>query len=152
MRYPAFITHEDDATLVEFPDAPGCQTFTRGKQVRERAREALEGWLEAQLEERTTPPRPSSRVKPPRGAALDWVAIDPILGVRLALRWAREDAGLTQSALARKMGISQQAYAKLESPDANLTMDTLERAAKALGMRVELELVPRTTGEMATVK
>lgn len=144
MRYPSFITHEGDATLVEFPDAPGCQTFTRGKQVRERAREAIEGWLEAQLEDRATPPRPSARVKPPKGAVLDWVSIDPILGVRLALRWAREDAGLTQSALAKKMGISQQAYAKLESPDANLTMETLERAAKALGMRVELELVPTT--------
>lgn len=152
MRYPAFISHEGDATLVEFPDAPGCQTFTRGKQVRERAREAIEGWLEAQLEDRTTPPRPSTRVKPPKGATLDWVAVDPILGVRLALRWAREEAGLTQGALAKKMGISQQAYAKLESPDANLTMETLERAARALGMRVELELVPRTTGGMATVR
>ena len=147
MRYPAFITHEGDATLVEFPDAPGCQTFTRGKQVRERAREAIEGWLEAQLEDRETPPRPSGRVTPPKGAALDWIAIDPILGVRLTLRWAREDAGMTQAALAKKMGISQQAYAKLESPDANLTMETLERAAKALGMRIELELVPRASGE-----
>lgn len=152
MRYPAFITHEADATLVEFPDAPGCQTFTRGKQVRERAREAIEGWLEAQLEDRATPPRPSARVKPPKGAGLDWISIDPILGVRLALRWAREDAGLTQAALAKKMGISQQAYARLESPDANLTMETLERAAKALGMRIELELVPTTTGEMAVAR
>ena len=72
------------------------------------------------------------------------MSIDPILGVRLALRWAREDAGLTQAALAKQMGISQQAYAKLESPDSNLTMETLERAAKALGMRVELELVSTT--------
>ena len=152
MRYAAFITHEGDATLAEFPDAPGCQTFTRGKQVRERAREAIEGWLEAQLEDRATPPRPSSRVKAPKGATLDWISIDPILAVRLALRRAREDAGLTQAALAKKMGISQQAYAKLESPDANLTMDTLLRAAKALGMRVELDLVPRTTGEIAAVR
>lgn len=152
MRYPAFITREGDATLVEFPDAPGCQTFTRGRNVRERAREAIEGWLEAQLDDRVTPPRPASRAKPPKGTALAWVAIDPILGVRLALRWAREDAGLTQAALAKKMGVSQQAYAKLESPDANLTMETLQRAAKALGMRVELDLVPRTTGEMATVR
>ena len=152
MRYPAFITREGDATLVEFPDAPGCQTFTRGKQVRERAREAIEGWLEAQLEDRATPPRPSERVKTPKGATLDWVSIDPVLGVRLALRWAREDAGLTQAELAKKMGISQQAYAKLESPDVNLTMETLSRAAKALGMRIELDLVPRTTGELAAVR
>jgi transcriptional regulator with XRE-family HTH domain len=57
---------------------------------------------------------------------------------------------MTQAALAKKMGISQQAYAKLDSPDANLTTDTLERAARALGMRNELELVPRAAEEIAT--
>lgn len=56
-------------------------------------------------------------------------------------RWAREDAGLTQGELAKRMGISQQGYARLESPDANFTMATLARAAEALGMRVEIELI-----------
>jgi transcriptional regulator with XRE-family HTH domain len=69
------------------------------------------------------------------------VPINPILAVRLALRWAREDARLTQARLAKRMGVSQQAYAKLESPDANFTMETLARAAKALGLRVEVDLV-----------
>jgi transcriptional regulator with XRE-family HTH domain len=49
------------------------------------------------------------------------------------------------------MGVSQQAYSKLESPDANFTMETLARAAKALGLRVELDLVQSDTGEMAAV-
>ncbi|HWE44279.1 MAG TPA: type II toxin-antitoxin system HicB family antitoxin, partial [Gemmatimonadaceae bacterium] len=61
MRYPAIISHEDGATLARFPDAPGCQTFTRRGDVRARAKEAIEGWLEVQLEERVSPPRPSSR-------------------------------------------------------------------------------------------
>lgn len=152
MRYPAIISSEGDATLAEFPDAPGCQTFTRGDDIRARAQEALEGWLEAQLEDRETPPRPSARAKVPKRAVLDWIAINPALGARLALRWAREDAGLSQAELAKRMGVSQQAYAKLESPDANLTMETLERAAEALGLRVEVDLVRRRTGEMAAVR
>ena len=142
MRYPAIITREGDATIARFPDAPGCQTFTRGGEILARAQDAIEGWLEAQLEDRETPPRPSARPKTPKHATLQWIPISPALGARLALRWAREDAGLSQAQIAKRMGVSQQAYAKLESPDANLTMETLERAAKALGLRVEVGLVP----------
>ena len=152
IRYPAIITHEGPATLAEFPDAPGCQTFTRRQNIRARAQEAIEGWLEAQLEEHETPPRPSSRLKARRGTTLDWIPINPILAARLALRWAREDAGLTQTELAKRMGVSQQAYAKLESPNANFTMETLSRAAEALGMRVEVDLVRSRSGEMAAVR
>lgn len=142
MRYPAFMTREGDATLARFPDAPGCQTFTRGGEILTRAQDAIEGWLEAQLEDRETPPRPSARPKTPRHATLQWIPISPALGARLALRWAREDAGLSQAQIAKRMGVSQQAYAKLESPDANLTMETLERAAKALGLHVDVALLP----------
>ena len=152
MRYPAIITHEGNATLAEFPDAPGCQTFTRRGDIRVVAKEALEGWLEAQLAERETPLRPSSNVKAAQGASVEWIPINAILGARLALRWAREDAGLTQAALARRMKISQQAYARLESPDANFTMATLARAAEALGMRVEVELIHQRTSAVAVSK
>ena len=152
MRYPAIISHEDGATLAQFPDAPGCQTFTRRADIGSRAQEAIEGWLEVQLEERVSPPRPSSCVKAPRGASVEMVPINPILSARLALRWAREDAGLTQAQLAKRMGVSQQAYAKLESPDANFTMETLARAAKALGLRVEVDLAQSDTREMTVVR
>lgn len=141
MRYLAIVTREGDATLAEFPDAPGCQTFTRGDDIVERAQEAIEGWLETHLADGETPPRPSERVSARKGAKVQAVGISPTLGVRLALRWAREEAGLSQAQLARRMGVSQQAYAKLESPDSNLTMATLERAAEALGMSVNVELV-----------
>ena len=142
MRYPAIITRENGATLAEFPDAPGCQTFTRDDDLCERAQEAIEGWLEAHLADREVPPRPSAKPRARQGATIEWIPISPTLGVRLALRWAREDAGLSQSELAQRMGVSQQAYARLESPDANLRMETLERAARALGMTVSVELEP----------
>ena len=45
---------------------------------------------------------------------------------------------MTQSALAKRMGVSQQQVAKLEDPDANPSLETLSRAFHALGAEVEL--------------
>jgi DNA-binding XRE family transcriptional regulator len=114
--------------------------------------ECLGRILEIALALRNTPPRPSTRAKAPKHAVVEWIAINPALAARLALRWAHEDAGLSQARLAKRMGVSQQAYARLESPDANLTMETLERAARALGLRVEVGLVRQTAGKTALVR
>jgi transcriptional regulator with XRE-family HTH domain len=55
------------------------------------------------------------------------------------LKAARSRAGLTQAELARRLGISQAAVAKLESPRANPTVETLDRALRATGHRLRLE-------------
>jgi transcriptional regulator with XRE-family HTH domain len=62
------------------------------------------------------------------------------------LRDARRRAGLTQAALARRLGVSQAAVAKLESPRANPTLDTLDRTLWATGHRLTLEASPRRPG------
>src|ERR1041385_6749596 len=50
MQYVARLKTEGHRTLVDFPDCPGCQTFgTSPRAAVRRAREALEGWLEAHL-------------------------------------------------------------------------------------------------------
>lgn len=54
------------------------------------------------------------------------------------LREARRRAGLTQAELARRLGVSQAAVAKLESPRANPTIDTLENALWATGHSLTL--------------
>lgn len=54
------------------------------------------------------------------------------------LRAARHQAGLTQAELARRMGISQAAVAKLERPGANPTLDTLDETLRAAGQRLVL--------------
>ncbi|HUN78691.1 MAG TPA: helix-turn-helix domain-containing protein [Solirubrobacteraceae bacterium] len=59
---------------------------------------------------------------------------------------ARIGAGLTQAELARRLGVSQAAVAKLERPGANPTVDTLDRALWATGHRLALEAAPRAGG------
>lgn len=62
----------------------------------------------------------------------DCLAFGPsdLLPVRIRLLRARH--GLRQSDVADRLGISQQAYAKLERPGANPELDTLVRVERAL--------------------
>ncbi len=62
------------------------------------------------------------------------------------LKHARHRAGLTQAELAQRLGVSQVAVAKLESPRANPTVDTLDRALWAMGHRLTLDAPERTPG------
>jgi antitoxin HicB len=120
-----------------FMDAPGCATYGRSRaQALAVAQEALEGWLEAHLVAGKAPPRPAR-------ACTDTavVEVDPQLGLAIELRWARQDAGLSQTELAARVGVSQQQIAKLERPGANPSIATLRKVATALGVRVHVELV-----------
>lgn len=121
---------------MDFPDAPGCQTYgaTEAGALGE-AREALEGWLEAHLVEGRVPPRPKAR----RGGVP--VPVGARLSAALQLRWWRAEHGVSQAEAARRAGVSQQQIAKLENPDANPTLATLEKVAGALGLRIDLTLI-----------
>lgn len=54
------------------------------------------------------------------------------------LKSARRRAGLTQAELARRLGVSQAAVAKLERPQANPTIATLDQALRMTGRRLVL--------------
>jgi DNA-binding XRE family transcriptional regulator/predicted RNase H-like HicB family nuclease len=140
MRYVARLAKEGRRTLIEFPECPGCQTFAEpGQDVLAVAREALEGWLEAELVYGEAPPQPrASRVKVDRSHQP--VRINPALAVRLQLRWARLKLNMSQAELAKKVGVSRQQISLLESPDANLTLSTLARVVDALGLDLSIEL------------
>jgi len=62
------------------------------------------------------------------------------LDVGEQIRDAREEAGLSQRDLAKKMGTSQAAIARLEAGGVGATLTTLHRVAVALGRRVTVEL------------
>jgi ribosome-binding protein aMBF1 (putative translation factor) len=55
----------------------------------------------------------------------------------------RNRAGLTQEALARKMGTTQPVVARLESGRVRPSMRTLERLAEATGSRLLISFEPR---------
>ena len=143
MEYLAHLSREGRRFLVEFPDAPGCQTFgnTRDAAI-ERAREALEGWLEAHLVTGDAPPCPNPGRR--RGPKAVPVSIDPVLAVRLTLRWSRQALGLSQGDLAKRIGVTRQQIALLESPDSNLTLRTLERVARAMDLELDIRLIRRS--------
>ena len=145
MRYPAIVIHEGKYTIADFPDCPGCVTQADpGESIEAMAKEALEGWLETHLgRSRELAPRPPKRApKVPRDAELLWVDVSPNLAAKLSLRWVRHELGLTQAQLAKRAGVTQQAIAKLEDPDSNPTIETLEKVAAALGARLTVELEP----------
>lgn len=144
MQYLARVSHEGRQWLAEFPDCAGCQTFaSRESQLRADARDALEGWLEAELAAGDVPPLPRFRGR--RGDRVLAIRIDPVLAVRIQLRAARERAGLSQSQLAERLGVTRQQVSLLENPDGDYKVSTLRRVAEALGLELAIELAePRS--------
>ncbi len=58
----------------------------------------------------------------------------------IAVRDAREAAGLTQTELAVRMGVAQSAVSRIEAGRANVTVDMLARIAVALGAPLKVTL------------
>ena len=59
------------------------------------------------------------------------------------IRDARNAEGLTQAALARRLGITQPAIARLEAAGDEVTVATLQRALNAMGRALVLQVVKR---------
>jgi DNA-binding XRE family transcriptional regulator/predicted RNase H-like HicB family nuclease len=139
MKYVAEVHREGSHWLAEFPDAPGCQTFADSAlALRAAAADALSGWLEAHLVAGDAPPRPTPH-KGSKSVERWEIPISARLSAALLIRWRRQELGLSQRQLAQRLKVSQQQIAKLENPDENPTLATLERAAAALGMRFSLD-------------
>lgn len=138
MRYPARLVKDQVARKVAiFNFEDGTEVATQadaGESIEAMAREALELHLEAYLEERELPPKPSTRA--PKGKVL-WVDVPPRLAFALNVRWARQEAGLSQAELAERLKVSQQQVAKLEAPTTNPKLETIQRVAEVLGKRLE---------------
>ena len=81
---------------------------------------------------------PVSRIR--RGRDYHQVVPDLDVTIPLAILSARKRRGLTQQQVAHALGISQQAYRKLEMPGrSNPTLKTLERLGGVLGLELQLK-------------
>lgn len=82
----------------------------------------------------------AENMKDPAFAAA-YAEADAEYSVIEAMIRARAEAGLTQEALAERMGTTQSAVARLEGGRVSPTVDTLRRYAKAVGKRLRVDLV-----------
>lgn len=89
-------------------------------------------FLSELIEERT-------RTDPEFPSLVEAALLRRVLLRRLAAR--REELGLSQTAVAARMGTSQSAVARLEAGAADVRLSTVERYAAAMGHRVEWRLV-----------
>ena len=60
--------------------------------------------------------------------------------VGVLLRQAREEAGLTQEELAKKLNTKKSAVSRLENHAENIRLSTLERYARALGRKLHVSV------------
>jgi transcriptional regulator with XRE-family HTH domain len=76
----------------------------------------------------------------PASAAAD------VSGAGNLLAAARRGAGLTQAQLARRLAVSQATVARLERPQSNPRLATLDRALRAVGAQLVLAASPTGAG------
>lgn len=62
--------------------------------------------------------------------------------IGVLLRQAREEAGLTQEEVARRLETQKSAISRIENHAGDIRLSTLERYASALGRHLSLELRP----------
>lgn len=67
---------------------------------------------------------------------------DQAWDLALQIARCRERAGLSQAALAKRVGTTQQQISRLERPGYRGSLSTLERVATALGVAVKVRLTP----------
>jgi ribosome-binding protein aMBF1 (putative translation factor) len=75
----------------------------------------------------------------------EYEALEPEFALASALIEARSRAGMTQEQVARAMGTTQAAVARLEGGRAKPSTRTLERFAKAIGTRLRIRFEPEQT-------
>ncbi len=137
MEYSAHVVRQrDGGFLVEFPDLPGC--LTEGDSLQDalaNAREALSAWLYVAVKGNEEIPAPTMR----RGRNYHPVSPDLDVAIPLVILWTRKKQGLTQEQVSKTLGITQQAYRKLEIPGkSNPRLQTLTSLFRALGLEMEV--------------
>ena len=134
--YPAVFEYDNGEKVynVHFPDLPGCLTYGESiDEAKKLAREALTGFLQSIDARKMKIPNPS------RLEGDNVYNIEPETPVAFAiwLRKRREAQGLSQSEVARKLGIKYQTYQRIESPSkTNPTLKTIVKLEQVFGNKI----------------
>jgi antitoxin HicB len=133
MVYNCTIEKDGDMLIVQFPDMPNIATcgFTHDEALA-MAKEALDGCLEVDISH-------GSEIPPPSYSKGYPIPVASRIALSLKLRELR--GSQSQTDIARKLGLSYQAYQRLENPrKANPTVKTLEKIAHVYGRELSISL------------
>jgi len=133
MIYHCTVEQEGAEYIAQFPDMPNIVTcgFSH-EEALAMAKEALDGVLAADVARGLDVPLPAFSGGYP-------VAVASHIAIALQIRALR--GGQSQTVIAKKLGLSYQAYQRLENPKrANPTLKTLERIAGAFGKELSVNI------------
>ena len=72
----------------------------------------------------------------------EWDEMEPEFQLIKAMLKGREDQKLSQRQLAERTGITQSDISKIETGEANPTLETLKKLASGLGMNLNISFTP----------
>ena len=133
MIYYCKIEKEGNEFIVQFPDMTNIVTSGLSREeALTMAKEALDGCLEADISQGNAIPKPVYKKGYP-------VFVANHIAVALQLRELRGKQ--SQTDIAKKLGLSYQAYQRLENPrKSNPTIKTLERIANVFGRKLNVQI------------
>lgn len=134
--YPAKLTPDTGGFVVTFPDIP--EAHSQGDTAAEALAEAVDALVAAlgiYVEQRRDLPLPS---RPKRGQRL--VALPSLVAAKAALYQAMRADGLSNVALARRLGLTENAVRRLIDPDHRSHIGQIEAALAALGKHLMIDV------------
>ena len=124
-----------EAYVVTFPDVYGANTGGWSRQeALELAKDCLGVALGMYVKARQDVPAPSP---PADGQVL--ISVTPILAAKLALYTAMREQGMTSVALARRLGVQENAVRRLIDPGHRSHVTSVEKALQTLGRSLVVE-------------
>ena len=136
--YPCQLTADEDGMIVAtFPDVPEAITGGRDRaEALAEAEDALAVALAGYVHEKWDIPTPSAAANGEPS-----VPVLPVVAAKLALYSAMREQGMTKVELAKRLGVSESAVRKLTNPDHHSVMSRMEKALKAVGLSLRVEVV-----------
>jgi antitoxin HicB len=137
MQYPLTLKPDQNGTIIaQAVDAPGALTVGLDEaDAVVQALDALVTLFACLMSEGKAIPRPSP---PKRGQPC--AVLPPQVTAKLAIYQAMRNAGLSQTALAERLGCDPRQVRRLLDLDHRSRLDQLEAALAALGKRLVLEV------------
>jgi len=134
--YPARLEQQDDRSfLVTFPDVPEAVTDGETKdEAMHEARDALTAALAGYVHARRDIPQPSPCTRSHKP-----VHLSPLIASKLALYESMHRQHVSNTELARRLGITENAVRRLVDPDHRSHIGQVERALDALHVQLTVE-------------